>query len=182
MTPVREIDEEIIEGPADVTRHSYPASAMVGDYLRTAAGLVPTGIVLAVEPVGAVAATVLGGFAAVFAVFGLRTLVRHGTSIAMSDADLQAHGVRPRTIVWAELDRIKLAYYSTRRDRKAGWMQLELGAGAARVSVDSRIDGFDRIVRRAAAVAAVRGVALSDATIANLEALGIPLSDLGAGR
>ena len=45
---------------------------------------------------------------------------------------------------------MKLAYYSTRRDRKSGWMQLELGAGGARVRLDSRIAGFDRLVRRAA--------------------------------
>ena len=56
------------------TRHVYPAAAMVGDYLRAAAGLVPAGVVFATEPVGAVAATVLGGFAAVFGIFGLRTV------------------------------------------------------------------------------------------------------------
>jgi hypothetical protein len=173
MIPAREIGEEVGDGAVGTTWHAYPASAMVGDYLRAAAGLVPAGAVLATEPVGTVAAMVLSGFAAVFAVFGLRTMVRHGTSLEMTDAELRAHGARPRAIAWAELDRMKLAYYSTRRDRKAGWMQLQLGAGDARVSLDSRIAGFDRLVRRAAAVAAVRGVPLTEATLANLEALGI---------
>ncbi|HEV8679091.1 MAG TPA: hypothetical protein VGQ90_06925 [Stellaceae bacterium] len=182
MIPVRQIGEEVGEGPAGTTRHVYPASAMVGDYLRAAAGLVPTGIVFAIEPVGTVAATVLGGFAAVFGVFGLRTLLRHGTRMEMTDTELRAYGVWPRTIAWAELDRMKLGYYSTRRDRKGGWMQLQLGAGATRVTLDSRIAGFDRLARRAAAVAAVRGVALSEATIANLAALGITPAEPGAGR
>ena len=31
-----------------VTRHAYPASAMVGDYMRAAAGLVPTGVIFAI--------------------------------------------------------------------------------------------------------------------------------------
>lgn len=178
MTPIEEPDE----GPAGVTRHSYPASAMIGDYLRAAAGLVPAGALFATVSVGAVSATMLGGLAAIFAVFGLRTVLRHGTSLEMTEAELRARGVWRRTIAWAELDRMKLAYYSTRRDRKSGWMQLELGARGTRVSLDSRIAGFDRLVRRAAAMAAARGIALSEATVANLEALGVRLPELGAPR
>ena len=68
---------------------------------------------------------------------------------------------------------MKLGYYSTRRDRKSGWMQLELGAGRARLSLDSRLDGFDRLVRFATAAAAERELELSEATAANLSALGI---------
>jgi len=166
----------------ETTRHVYPASAMLGDYLRTAAGLVPAGVLLATVPVGDVAATVLGGFATIFAVFGLRTALRHGTRLEMTDDELRASGAVSRTIAWAEIDRVKLAYYSTRRDRKSGWMQLELGAGPARVSLDSRIAGFDRLARRAAEAAVLRRIALSDATLANMEAIGIRLPDFGAER
>ena len=42
---------------AGTSRHVYPASAMIGDYLRAAAGLVPTGAVFAPAPVGTVAGT-----------------------------------------------------------------------------------------------------------------------------
>jgi serine protease inhibitor len=52
-------------------------------------------------------------------------------------------------------------------------MQLWLGAGRARLSLDSRLDGFDQVVRQAAIAAAERGLELSDATAANLQALGI---------
>ncbi|TMJ62705.1 MAG: hypothetical protein E6G81_01310 [Alphaproteobacteria bacterium] len=52
-------------------------------------------------------------------------------------------------------------------------MQLDLGAGGAKVRLDSRIEGFDQVVRRAAAVASARGLALNEATWANLQALGI---------
>ena len=165
--------EHLADDAGATSRHVYPASAMVGDYLRAAAGLVPSGVLFATVPIGAVAGALIGGFAAIFAVFGLRTALRHGTSIAMTDAHLLAHGARRCVIAWAELDRLKLAYYSTRRDRKSGWMQLELAAGRTRLKLDSRIDGFDRLVRRAAEAAAARDVPLSDATLANLEALGI---------
>lgn len=160
------------------SRHAYPASAMVGDYLRAAIGLVPAGVLLATVPVSSAAAALLGLCAAIFGVFGARTALRHGTSLELSEAELRAHGATRRTIVWAKLDRMRLAYYSTRRDRKSGWMQLQLGAGAARVNLDSRIDGFERLVERAARAAASRDLALSDATLANLDALGIKVPEL----
>ena len=50
-----------------MSRHAYPASAMVGDYARAAAGLVPAAVILAIEPVGLVAGAVLSGLAALFA-------------------------------------------------------------------------------------------------------------------
>lgn len=164
------------------TRHIYPASAMVGDYLRAAAGLVPAGVLLTTVQVGSVAATVLGGFAAIFAIFGVRTVLRHGTSVEMNDTELRAHGISQQTIAWADLDRMKLAYYSTRRDRRSGWMQLELRAGAGRLKLDSRLAGFDQVVRRAAGAAADRGLDLNEATVANLQAIGVRLPEGGGWR
>ena len=78
---------------------------------------------------------------------------------------------------------MKLAYYSTRRDRRDGWMQLEL----RRRRVDDPPRQPDRRVRASwssasALAAAARELELSAATIANLEALGIEtpvLSDFG---
>jgi hypothetical protein len=161
------------EEGAKATRHVYPLSAMVGDYLRAAAGLVPAALLLALAQVGRIATMIIGGFAAIFAIFALRTVLRHGTSLEMTERELRARGVRPRTIAWCDLDRMKLAYYSTRRDRQDGWMQLELHAGRTWLGLDSRIAGFDRLVRRAAEAAAARGLALNDATIANLRSLGV---------
>jgi len=77
MMPV----DEVCEDTAGASRHVYPTSAMVGDYLRAAAVVVPVGIVFVAVPVGTVAAVVLGSFAVLFGIFGLRTLLRHGTSI-----------------------------------------------------------------------------------------------------
>jgi hypothetical protein len=165
--------EEAPEAQAEATWHSYPASAMVGDYLRAAAGLVPAGAIFATMTVAPVPATLLGGFAIVFGAFGLRTALRHITSIEMTDTGIRARGLVERTIAWAELDRLRLSYYSTRRDRKSGWMQLELGGGGVRLGLDSRIAGFGEVVRRAAEAAAARHLQLSETTAANLEALGV---------
>src|SRR5207248_10102005 len=110
---------------AAVSRHAYPASGMLGAYLRPAAGLVPVGVVFAAVPVGAVVAGILGGFAAIFGVFGVRTALRHGTSLEMTERELRARGLWHTIIRWDELDRMRLAYCSTRRERRSGWMQLD---------------------------------------------------------
>jgi len=116
----------------------YPTSAMLGDYLRAAAGFVPTAAILATLPVGTVAESVLSSFAAVFAVFGIRTVLRHGTRFEMTESALSASGLRRTSILWKELDRMNLAYYSTRRDRRDGWMQLDLRSGRSSVRAHPR--------------------------------------------
>jgi hypothetical protein len=167
------MEERAPETQDGSSRHLYPASAMIGDYLRAAAGLVPAGAIFATIPIAPVPATVLGGFAIVFGIFGLRTALRHNTTIEMTDSEISARGLVERTIAWTELDRLRLAYFSTRRDRKSGWMQLELAGGGAKLSLDSRIAGFGEVVRRAAEAAADRHLRVSEATAANLEALGV---------
>src|ERR1700758_5377628 len=98
-----------------MTRQTYPPSALLGDYLRAAVGFFPTIAVLAIVPTGIVGGTMLGGFAALFAVFGIRTALRHCTSIEASEAALQSSGLLQSSISWSTLDRMKLSYYSTRR-------------------------------------------------------------------
>jgi hypothetical protein len=156
-----------------MTRHSYPFSALFGDYLRAAAGFFPTIAVFAIGPVGIVEAMVLGGFAALFAVFGTRTALRHCTCVEATEEGLQASGLLRGSISWSELDRMKLAYYSTRRDGREGWMQLQLRAGWSTLRVDSRIEGFSELVRASARAAEMRGLCLDPATSINLQALGV---------
>ena len=156
-----------------MTRHAYPTSAMLGDYFRAAVGFVSATAILATVPVDGVAAAVLVGFAALFAAFGVRTALRHGTRIEAAEGAVRAAGLCRSTILWSELDRMKLAYYSTRRDGRGGWMQLELRSGSSTLRADSRIAGFPELVRASAKAAEIRDVALSETTLLNLQALGI---------
>jgi hypothetical protein len=155
--------------------HAYPTSALVGDYARSAAGFVPSALILALAPLGTVAAIVLGAFATLFAAFGIRTALRHNTRLELSGAGLTAAGPLPVEIRWAALDRMKLAFYSTRRDSRDGWMQLELRSGWRSLRLDSRIEGFRELVACAARAAVARGLPLGDTTRANLAALGIAI-------
>ena len=166
-----------------MTSYAYPASAMCGDYLRAAAGFVPTAVLLVTLPISVVAATVLGGLAMLFAVFGARTILRHGTRFEMTKSALLALGLRRTSIAWSELESMTLAYYSARRDRRDGWMQLELRSGWKKIRLDSRIEGFAELVGKSASAARARGLTLNAATLANLSALGVglhtELGDLG---
>jgi hypothetical protein len=158
---------------ADMTRHVYPTSVLLGDYACAAAGFFPTAAILTTSSVGAVAGIVLGGFAILFAVFGVRTAFRHGTQIEATETALSTSGMRRISISWGELERLKLAYYSTRRDRRDGWLQLELRAGSSTLRFDSRIEGFTDLIQASARAAELRGLSLSPATVTNLQALGV---------
>ena len=162
-----------------MTRHAYPPSALVGDYLRAAAGFFPTIAALAIGPTGTVGGTMLGGFAALFAVFGIRTALRQCTSIEVTETALEASGLLQVSIWWNKLDCMKLSYYSTRRDGRGGWMQLKLRAGGSTLRVDSRIQGFSELVLASAKAAGMRGLPLDPATSANLQTLGVELRTTG---
>jgi hypothetical protein len=161
--------------------HAYPISALLGDYLRAAAGFVPAAAILALVPVGAVGNVVFSGLALLFGAFGISTLARQLTRIERTEEGLVAAGPWPRAIGWDMLDRMKLAYYATARDRKNGWLQLELRAGRQHLKVDSRIDGFAELVACAARAAARRGLPLSETTLTNLAAMGLGATAEPAG-
>jgi hypothetical protein len=158
-----------------MTRHAYPTPAMLGDYARAVAGLLPIVAIISIAPVGAVEATVLGGFAALFAVFGIRTALRHGSCLELTEGVLRTSGLARTSISLAELDRLKLTYYSTRRDGRSGWMQLELRSGSSTLRLDSRVEGFTKVVEASARAAEAHGLSLNTATLTNLRALGIEL-------
>jgi hypothetical protein len=165
-----------------MTFHAYPTSAMLGDYSRAAAGCVPATALLLTLPVNATAGIALASLALLFALFGIRTMLRHGSRLEMTESALRANGFLRASIVWQELDRMRLSYYSTRRDRRDGWMQLELRCGSSSINLDSRIEGFAELVERSARAAERRGLSLDAATLANLAVLGSSARCEAVGR
>ncbi len=166
-----------------MTSYAYPTSAMLSDYFRAAAGFVPATAILATLPVGGASGIVLGTLAALFALFGMRTVLRHGSRFEMTETALRSTGLLRASIVWEELDRMRLGYYSTRRDRRHGWMQLELRSRWSSIHLDSRIEGFSELVERSVRAAERRGLPLDAATLANLAVLGVGLcSDAFVGE
>ena len=156
-----------------MTEMRYPTTALLADYARGAIGVGLTGAPLALVDMHPVAFWIcLAGFV-LSAAFVTRTALRQATRLRLDDDGLSVIGPMARRIDWSSLRGFRLAYYSTRRDRQQGWMQLSLSGDRGRVRVESSIDGFDAIVERAHPAARERQIALSDATMSNLRALGL---------
>jgi hypothetical protein len=112
-----------------------------------------------------------------FALFLVRTALRHHTRYVLGPDTLCADGPAGAVVEWNRLDRLKLSYFSTKRDRSDGWMQLTLGsAGGRTLKIDSSLDGFHDVVERAADAAGRTGLTMSEATRANLRAMGIAVA------
>ncbi len=151
----------------------YPARAMMQDYFYTVLGLAFTLAPLAlVTPLPAVTG-VLAGFAILFFIFGLRTAIRHNTFVEISNSGVTLRSLLSSNVTWSELRELKLSYFSTRRDRHRGWMQLRLRGQKRTIRMDSTLDGFKKLVARAAREARARELELGLETVQNLMALGV---------
>ena len=156
----------------------YPRQTLWADYMRAAAGTLLCGVPLLLLDVNRwLVGFLVAGFL-LFALFLVRTALRHHTRYVLGPDTLCADGPAGTLVEWARLDRMKLSYFSTKRDRADGWMQLGIGStGGRMVKVDSSLDGFHDIVERAAQAAEACGVGLSDATRVNLRSMGISVAD-----
>ncbi len=157
-----------------MSAHRYPPRALTSDWARAGFGLVLTAGPAAAVPADSAALWVLLPLAALFSAFGLRTLRRRIARVELDERGLSLSDGRRASLAWGELQSLKVDYFSTRGDRTGGWMQMTLrdGAGAS-IRIDSGLDDFLAVAKAAAAAARGRGVALSDATRANLGHLGI---------
>ena len=168
---------ETVAADTGESRHRYPARAVLLDYLYSGGGLLFTLGPLAGAALTGPAAWFFGALAALFAVYGARTVLRHRTRLRVGADGVAVEGLLRRHLPWEGLTRCTLGYYSTRRNREGGWMQLTLKARRRSLRIDSQIEGFEPIVRRAARAAAGRGIVLDRTTAENLRALGISAGD-----
>jgi len=160
-----------------VSAYRYPAASLRADYLRAAIGFVLTAGLAVLARGEAIAVAVLGACALLFLAFGLRTWRRQATAIELTEEGISTSGGRCVTLPWRELTGFKLRYYATKRDRTGGWMQLHLQAGRTRLSVESTLDGFAEVARRAATAAAANRLSFDPVTRNNLAALGVATAD-----
>jgi hypothetical protein len=122
-------------------------------------------------------ALILTAGAAIFLVYFARTVCRQLTRIALDEAGISVKGPLGAAIRWDALRVLQLEYYSTRSDREEGWMQLKLRDKRSTIRIDSGIVDFAQLADLAAAQVARRGVAIEEASRANLMALGVVSAD-----
>jgi hypothetical protein len=151
----------------------YRRGAILADYARAGVGGLLTGVPMLFVAGSPATLAVLGVLTALFALFGFRTVIRHLTVVTLDGEGIAVRGGLGGGFAWRELEQLKLGYYTTRRDRQGGWMQLSLLGGGRRLKFDSSLEGFDRLVRQSVTAALANDVSLSDATRANLASMDI---------
>lgn len=156
--------------------YAYPVSSLAIDYARAGLGALVTAGPVVMVSMPPVAVAILCLLAILFFAYGIVTVLRHRMKIDVSDGWIAVSPGGGRYF-WQHLQSVRLKYYSTRRDRRGGWMQLVLMFNNKRLRIDSGLEGFDDVVRRAAAAARGVGLALDATSLTNLAALGISLDD-----
>jgi hypothetical protein len=156
-----------------MTVHRYSAQSLVADYWRAGVGLLVGVGGWLLAPSTPHVVVICGGLTLLFLIFTMRTVARQCLRIEMTEDAITRSGTIPGGLRWSDLDRVKLRYYSTRRNRLGGWMTLKLTAGRSAIALDSNIDGFDAIAARAARAMADNRIDADEVTLANLSALGL---------
>lgn len=155
----------------------YPARSLIGDYLRAGVGLVVALGVLASVPPSPVIVIIFGGLSVLFLVFGARTVQRHVTAVAINNEEISRAALGTRVLPWHTLERLKLRYYGTRRQRThedgSGFMQLTLKGKGASMTLESSIEGFELIAWHAARAARENGLSLDPTSAGNLLDIGV---------
>lgn len=156
-----------------MSEYRYSTAALNGDLVRAGIGFGLCATPITVVSLDTWLAFLLAAAAGIFVLFGVRTWLRRGVRVAVDDAGITATGMTSARLSWGDLQRFKLSYFSTRRDRSNGWMQLNLRGPSGRLSVDSNLEGFEDVCRRAFRAAADNDVELSSASLRNLAELGL---------
>jgi hypothetical protein len=154
----------------------YPRAAVLADYARSGAGIAAAGVPLVFADLALPVMALLIAIVLVFTLELVRVVRRQWTEIVVDENGLIATGATHRRLQWADLRRLRLAYYSTRRDGSNGWLRLTLADTHVRMSIDSRIGGFDGIVSRAVDAARMNRLAIDPATLSNLSGIGLPIT------
>lgn len=151
--------------------HTYPLYSVLGDYIRAVLGVAVSAVPLIFISSRPLITYIFWGLIVVFSGYGLRTLTRHLTRIEATDEGVVANGPIRKAFAWRELSKLRLKYFSTKRDKSNGWLQLEMTGNGRRIDVDSSISGFNDMVARATDAATVNGIALDEASIANIASI-----------
>ena len=144
----------------------------MGDYIRSFIGLLLTALPATQLPVNAFGFWLCLTFALMFLGLAVNTFYRQMSHIVLTDERIEFFP-GPNIMSWESVREIKLSYFSTRTDRKDGWMQLTIDSGIRKLRVDSRIDDFHTLAATALEKTKYSNVVLSDTSSRNFESLGL---------
>lgn len=149
----------------------YPDKYFQRSYLRLAVvcALV-TGLWL-VMPAGTWLTVCLAAVLALVSGHAIQTYCRQRSVIRLDDFGLHVAGPLSYSVLWRDLRRVRLSYYSTRRDGSEGWMQLKVAGRGRPIRIDSDLAGFGTIVIETLRQADFLGLDVGSATRHNAAVL-----------
>ena len=148
--------------------HHYPTQSLLADYARAAVGVGVTAVPLIASGSFGIVAMIILAVMMLFAVYGLRTLLRQFTRIEVSEMGIRALGPIARAIAWDEVRDVSLRYYSTRRDRQKGWLQLSVKGPRGSIGMDSQLDEFQTVLDAVFREVSARDLSPDQTTLENL--------------
>jgi len=152
----------------------YPPRTLRAEGIKGALGLALCTAILAGLRPAPVLAWPLGGAALLFALYIAQQVRRRSLRYELDAPGVTRAGAEPaRRIGWNQLDRLRVNFYPHRRRSLQGTLVVSLGAGKARLKLDSNLEHFPTLLLHAAAAARERGLPLHPTTSANLAALGL---------
>ncbi|WP_421880998.1 hypothetical protein [Pacificispira sp.] len=156
----------------------YDSGALAKDAARGLIGLAVTaGPALGVENILRPIEIVCWALATLFAVFLLRTALRHKTEIQLSeDAIAVQSPLRRRQLKWSDITVVKLSYFASAKARRgSGVLTLTLRGGGTKIIVESSLKEFDRLAESVAELCARQGIDVDPTTMHNFDAMGSPI-------
>ncbi len=163
----------------------YPLAALRGDYLRAALGTTLSLAPALAVPLASPVDYLLLPAAALFVIFGLRTWQRQQSRVVIDRQGISLFRAGQVSFPWRSIRTVRLSYFSTRADRREGWMQLTLtgedpqrSRGLRKIRIDSSLDGFEQVARCAAVAIRMNELTVTPTTRANFDALGVDLADI----
>ena len=155
----------------------YSRKSISGDYIRAITGLVITGGLLLAATKITIFQYIFAAGALLFFGFLIRTFLRQFSSFVVTEQDLKRVGLFKRSLSWDQLNNVTMKYFSTRRDRKAGWYQLTLSDDIVKITIDSELMGFDTVMKICSDVVMQKQLTVSETTSENFASSGFSLMD-----
>jgi hypothetical protein len=152
----------------------------LADYFLGGSGTLMSAGLVALAPTSKFVLVAFGGLTGLFLLFTIRTALRQRLRIAADADGIRVSGGSVRSLRWDEVQSVRLRYFSTRRSRKGGWMTLMLRGPGQKIVVDSYLDGFEPLVRQAAAIVTARDLPLDPTSASNFAALDVGLKNIAA--
>ncbi len=149
----------------------YSRSYIFKAYLRVAFGWIFAFSIWFLMPAHTVTYVFVVGTVVMFSCYALQTWLRDQSKIQINSDQISVEGRRQVRIRWDQLKSFDLAYFSTRKDSRNGWMQLKLVGDDSTIRLDSDLERFVDVVSLALSHARMRGLDLSIRTMQNAEIL-----------